>query len=259
MAKGVQIFPSGLQAMGPQAHETPIQYTASSAKLFFRIKLGKKLFKQHFFSPIFSASAFFGFIAQGIGIALFLALLSSKKAFETSTRAAIGAIAFCTAVFCWAIIQTVATPFRVLKEERLLGNWYCTRFVYNQPQRVLTKEWTPTDNDQPQYFAVPDIPPGALVTYKIEVDGPIDRLNCILLGAYYFSPVADMLKSARFALRGKVRLRKDRTLFLNCLSMPNTLPAVIRVFILAWEIDNTILLDYTDDKSGTRIVLGPPN
>ena len=244
--------------MGPQPHEMPVRLTSASAKFYFRRKRGTRLFRQQLFSPIFSASGFFGFLAQGIGLFLVFAFFNSKKTFEASTKFVVGVVAFFAAIGCWAILQLVATPFRHLREERRCGKWHGDRFVYTQPQHLLTKEWTPVDNGNLEYFDVPDVPPDALVSYKIEIEGSAERVNCVLLGAYYFSPVAQMFENARFAQHGKVRLRKDGNLLLHCLVLPNTVPAVIRVSMLAWEIDNSTLLDYTDTKSETRIVLRPP-
>lgn len=258
MTKGIQIFPSGLEAMGPPDNEIPWKLSPGEAKLIFRLMIGLRLFWKGFISPIFNASAFFGFIAQAIGLAFLYALLGQKKLLELTTNAVVGITAFSAAMTCWAAIQAITAPFKIAQFEKSLGTWSGNRFIYKQAQHVFTKEWSPTDNETLSYFSVPDAIPDALVDYRIEIDGPAERLNCMVFGAYYFRPVAEMLKSARFSLHGRVRLRKDRQLLLNCLSMPDSVPAIIRVYILSWEINHSILLDYTDLRSDTRIVLGPP-
>jgi hypothetical protein len=257
--KGVKIFISGLQAMGPPASDVPRERDPSFAKLRFRLRLGRRLFWTTFISPIFNAGALFKFIVQGLGFVAALFLLGPKKLTELSNGAAVSLTAFATAMSCWAFIHAIATPFRVLKAERSIGNWQGARFVYAVPQRVLTAQWTPAENENVKMFVVPDVEPGALVDYKIEIDGPTDRLNCVVLGAYYFHPASEMLSTGRFALHGRVRLRKDGSLGLYCFSKPDTLPAIVRVYILAWEIDNNVWVDYTDLKTNTRVVLAPPS
>ena len=123
---------------------------------------------------------------------------------------------------------------------------------------MLTTEWTPADNDGYRQIIVPDIEADALVDYRIEVDGPGSRMHCIVVGAYYFAPIADIVKSTRFELNGRVRLRKDHSIALFCYSMLETIPAIVRVYILAWEVNHDLLLDYTDLDGHSRVVLAPP-
>ena len=103
------------------------------------------------------------------------------------------------------------------------------------------------------------MPAGAVVDYKIEIDGPVDRVSSIVCGAYYVYPLSEMLQSSRYALRGKVVVRKDGTLRLKCHSLPGTVPVLIRVYALSWAVDPSLLLEFTDQSKGVRIVVGPPN
>ena len=84
------------------------------------------------------------------------------------------------------------------------------------------------------------MPAGAVVDYKIEIDGPVDRVSSIVCGAYYVYPLSEMLQSSRYALRG-------------------TVPVLIRVYALSWAVDPSLLLEFTDQSKGVRIVVGPPN
>lgn len=178
---------------------------------------------------------------------------------EQATTLVISVVSFLGALVLWAIIWAVATPFRFLKAERAIGRWTGTRFLYNEPLLLGTVEWSAANNNDAFAMGVPNVPPGALIDYKIEVDGPVDRINCLVVGAYYFYPPDELMKTARWDIRGRVVLRKDGKLGLVCHSRPNTLPAIIRVFSLAWEIAPEILLDYTDLNTGSRFTLGPPD
>lgn len=259
MAKGIKIFPSGLQAMGPPDNEIPLKLSPLQAKFAFRLVLGARSFWSGLISPVFNPSAFFGFIVQGIGVAVLYFLLGPSKLLEITTSTVAGLIAFSAAMACWAVIQVIMTPFKVMRIEKSLGTWAGNRFIYHQPRHVLTKQWAPEDNETVFAFIVPGVVPDALVDYKIEIDGPADRLNCMIIGAYYFRPIAEALTLGRFGLHGRVRLRKDRQLVLSCFSTPNSVPAIIRVYVISWEIDHSVLLNYTDLRSDTRVVLGPPS
>jgi hypothetical protein len=170
-----------------------------------------------------------------------------------------GATALATigALPIWALINLVIAPIKALKAERELGSWQGARFVYREPQLVLTCEWSPIDNGKfvPTTLKVEE---GLLIDYRIEVDGPTERINCILLGAYFFRPLEDVLRTARFDRRGRVVVKRDGTVGLHCYSLPNTLPALIRVYVLAFENDPKVLMDYTDQRTQTRFVVAPP-
>jgi hypothetical protein len=145
------------------------------------------------------------------------------------------------------------------KEEETAGEWVGDRFVYREPRLVFTKVWSPAENGTYPLFSVREAYAGALLDYRIEIDGPTERLNCVVVGAYYFSPVEPVLTTVKFDLRGRVRLRKDGQLGLACHSLPDTLSAIVRVYLLAWETDPNTQLDYTDLRSQTRFVLRPPD
>jgi hypothetical protein len=162
----------------------------------------------------------------------------------------------------WVLVQAVAVPFRALAAESKQGRWQGSRFIYDEPQRlvtVVTVERSPSDNDTTYPFRVPNVPPGALLDYKIEIDGPNSRMNCIIFGAYFFRPLEEIMKTARWDPRGRVTLRKDRMLGLRSYSQPNTLAGIVRVSLLAWEIDPSILMDYTDLNKHLRFAVGPPD
>jgi hypothetical protein len=157
----------------------------------------------------------------------------------------------------WALINLVVAPIKALNAEKSSGTWQGARFLYREPQLVLTCEWEPKDNGK--FVPIPlKIDGGLLVDYRIEVDGPVERINCIVLGAYYFRPVEDVLRTARFDLRGRAVVKKDGSVGLHCYSRPDTLPALVRVYVLAFENDPMNLMDYTEQRTQTRFVVAPP-
>jgi hypothetical protein len=199
----------------------------------------------------------FGYLASIIGLFFIIAYLDDKTASDSVSKIAVGFVSTVVASVIWAIVLVISVPFKVRKETTSVGQWSGDRFVYKEPKRIFTREWNPADNGIYPLFRCPDAYPDSVIDYRIEIDGPTERVNCILVGAYYIHPIPDTLQVARFDLRGRVRLRKDRQLALACFSKPDTLPAIIRVYMLAWEIDPTTRLDYTELRTQTRLVLRP--
>lgn len=253
------IFPPDAQAMGPLDKDVPAPRTAASVKRRIRLRAGLRLYWDSLISPLFGGKAVFGFLTSIIGLFLLFGFLDETALNTRLSQTAVAFVSVVASAVIWTAGLVVAIPFRVRKAERKKGSWNGNRFVYREPQLAFTKEWTPANNEDYPLFAFRDAYPGALVDYKIEVDGPVERLNCIVVGAYYFRPIEKMLQHVRFDLRGRVRLRKDRQLVLACRSRPETLPAIVRVYVLAWEMDQGTLLDYTDTRTQTRFVLRPPD
>jgi hypothetical protein len=254
---GVRIFPPEAQFMGPQDSDLPRKRTPSSIKRRVRVRAGLKIFWSSFFSPLFSGRAVFGYLASIVGLFFIILFLDERAANDSASKMAVGIVSAVVASTIWAIALAFSIPHRLRKAEAAIGAWSGDRFVYNAPKLILTREWSPTDNGNFPLFHCPDAYPDSLIDYKIEIDGPSDRMNCIVVGAYYINPIAGTLQTARFDLRGRVRLRKDRQLGLACYSRPDTLPAIVRVYMLAWEIDRSTQLVYTDLRTETRVVLRP--
>jgi hypothetical protein len=254
---GVRIFPPEAQFMGPQDCDVPRTRTPKSIKRRVRVRAGLKLFWSSFFSPLFSGRAVFGYLASIVGLFLVIFFFDERVATDSASKIAVGIVSAVVASAIWAIALAISTPYRLRKQESSVGAWSGDRFVYKEPKLILTKEWKSGDNGNYPLFPCPDAYPDSLIDYRIEIDGPSERMNCIIVGAYYIHPIVGTLQSARFDARGRVRLRKDRQLGLACYSRPDTLPAIVRVYMLAWEIDPTTQLDYTDLSTQTRIVLRP--
>jgi hypothetical protein len=259
MAKktGVSIFPPNMQFMGPNESDVPPRRSGVATKWRARRKPLWGIFVRGIFSPIVNAGAFFGLVTIPF-LLFFLSAFLGEKGLTTridtlgaTTLATIGALPL------WALINLVMAPIAALRAEKNSGSWQGFRFIYREPQLVLTTEWRPSDNGN--FVSIPlKIDGGLLIDYRIEVDGPQDRINSLVLGAYFFRPLEDVLRTTRFNLRGRAVVKKDGSVGLHCYSLPDTLPALVRIYALAFENDPTIHMDYTDERTQTRFVLAPP-
>jgi hypothetical protein len=216
-----------------------------------------RTFLQGLYSPVINASAFFGWITIPFALFFVSAFLGERGVASRIDTLGAGALSTIAAMPIWAVFNLLVAPFRVRNLEQKEGKWTDGRFVFTQPKLAHSLEWRPSDNDRVATFDS-RIDGGVLVDYRVEIDGPADRINCLVIGAYYFRPLAEVLQTVRFDLRGRAVVRKDGTLSLLCHSQPNTLPVIVRVYLLAMECDPQILMDYTDLHTQTRFVLGPP-
>ena len=244
--------------MGPLDKDVPPRRSLAAVRWRAVARPMWSIFLKGLYSPVVNAGAFFGLLTIPFSLFFISAFLGERGV--TTRIDTLGATMLSTiaALPIWAVIQLVMTPFKAIRAENELGLWQEGRFIYRQPQLVLTAEWRPNDNGK--FIAIPlKIDGGLLIDYKIEIDGPVERINCLVLGAYFFRPLEGVLSSgARFELRGRVVVKKDRTVGLHCSSLPDTLPALVRVYVMAFENDPTLLMDYTDLRTQTRFVLRPP-
>lgn len=256
--RGVLLFPPDMQMMGPPPHERPPVRSPFMAKLLSRARRTTQAFLHGVFAPVTNYSALFSFLIIPFFI-FFTLVFAGKKGFQTEV-VSLGAWIFAAvAAFpVWILVSAAFAPFRAISAERSLGHWRANRFVFHEPRHAATIEWSPDDNGKALTFEFRDAEAGALLDYKIEVDGAASRINCIVFGANFFRPADEVLKHIRFATHGRVVLKKNRTLQLLCYSEPSTLRSTIRVYILGWEVDPSVLLDYTDLRTNTRFVMSPP-
>jgi hypothetical protein len=222
------------------------------------MKLFWSIFLRGLYSPIANAGAFFGLITIPFLLFFLSAFLGQKGVSGRIDTMAATVLSTIAALPIWALINLVIAPIKALNAERQLGSWQGARFLYREPQLVLTCEWRAEDNGK--FVPIPlKIDGGLLIDYRIEVDGPTQRINCIVLGAYFFRPSDEVLRTARFDLRGRAVVKKDGSVGLHCFSLPDTVPALVRVYVLAFENDPTKLMDYTDQRTQTRFVVASPD
>lgn len=184
--KAVLAFPPGLQFMQPPPDEIPKQRSLDSIRRRLRLRSFLRILRMNLLSPFFSARATFGYIVAILSALLALVFLDDKDWNGRSNTLVLGAVSFALATAFWILASIVRAPFMARAEERKLGNWEGSRFVFAQPQHVYTKGWKPEDNGKIPLFFARGLYPDVLVDYKIEIEGPAQRLNCCVLGAYYF-------------------------------------------------------------------------
>lgn len=237
------LFPDGTQILSRGT--LPLSsLSLKSAKRFVRRRLFWEQARRDLKHPL-STGSIFSYLAVLVGYFVHVLLgdenyISTKVYEYWAYLLYTGPIAACL----WALFVTISSICRISKLEKELGAWVENRFVFTRPQQVLTIEW------RPSYvvckFLAPNICPGALIDYRIEIEGYSDRINSFVSGEYYLSPVLNVLNSVRFENRGKARLKNDGSLDLVALLAAESLPVILRVSILGWEWEPSVLFDYTD-------------
>jgi hypothetical protein len=240
-----------------QDKDLPVRRSLHATIIRWRARAIWKYWLKTLYSPILSASSFFSFLTVPFTLFFILAFAGEKAASDRSTLFAAGALATIFALPVWAAVVALAAPFRVLGEEHKIGGWKDNKFIYLERKLLVTTEVEAGDNQV--NFDVKDIPAGAVVDYRIDIEGPASRLNCVIFGAYYVRPIEEIMEWTRFALEGKAVVRKNKTLSLLCRSAAQTVPAIVRVYALSWAIDPNISMEYTDQKIGVRLVIAPPD
>jgi hypothetical protein len=255
--KGVLLFPVKFQLR--QDKELPPVRTFAATKRHWRAREIWRAWLRSLWAPFVSGGALFRYLSVLISLVAIYRLLGEQAMIERSLGMLNSVWPALLSLPVWAIGCALYSPFSAVAAERKKGGWDGERLIYFEPKLLVTTEFKESDNGKEAEFEVDDIPAGTVVDYKIEIDGPVDRVNSIVCGAYYVYPLSEMLQTSRYALRGKVVVRKDRTLRLKCHSLPGTVPVLIRVYALSWAVDPGRLIEFTDESKGVRIVVGPPD
>ena len=254
---GVQIFPSDTQFMGPLDKDIPTRRSTERIKLRSRLRAMWSFFVRGLYAPIFNANAFFGLITIPFSIFFLSAFLGEKGVISRLDTLGATVLSTVAALPIWALVNVVWAYAKTISAERAAGTWQGPRFIFREPQLILTYEWRVTDNQGfvPIQLAIDD---GLLIDYRIDIDGAESRTNCLVMGAYFFRPIEAVLRIARFDRRGRAVVKKDRTVGLHCYLLPDTLPTQLRVYMLAFENNHQTLMDYTETRTETRIVVEAP-
>lgn len=253
--RAVQLLPASFQAMADPS--LPPRHELTAAIWRWRLRACWKRWFTDLYAPLVSMTALFGFLTIPFLLFFLLAFGGEKAMLDRSTLFGASALATIAALPIWALILAIVAPFRVIAEEKKLGGWQGSKFIYLAPKLITTAEAQAGDGTIE--FKVDDIPPGAVIDYRIEVEGSAARFNGVVFGAFFVRPIKDIFDTTRFTPRGKVVLRKDRSLRLLCRLTAASLPMIVRVYALSWEIDRTFCLEYTDQSKDTRIVIRDPS
>lgn len=142
--------------------------------------------------------------------------------------------AFVYALCLFAALKAVGACFKVSIENEKLGAWFGRRFVYHEPQRVLTVLVTEQDNETTHLFKVSDAEKGSLVETVIDIDSPTGRVKAQIVWPKGQNIIewGGVNKNTRTSLQ----LPKDRMLGLRTNALPETSPVVVRVFVVSFEM-----------------------
>ena len=115
-----------------------------------------------------------------------------------------------------------------------LGEWHGKRFVYHEPQRVLTVHVTAADNEKLHVFEVYGPQAGALVELRVVIDAVHGRVQAMLDFAHGKSPFN--WAGWHPNIRQSLRLPENRLLALRTSALPDTDLTTIRVFVVSWQL-----------------------
>jgi hypothetical protein len=253
--RAVQLVPVSFQVMGDKS--LPARRGLRSTVWRWRGRRCFKLWLSDFYAPLVSMSALFSFLTIPFLLFFLLAFGGDKAVVDRSTLMGATALATIAALPVWAVLIAIITPFRILAEEKKVGGWQGSKFIYLEPKLIVTAEVQAGDGMVE--FKVEGIPEGTVIDYRVDVEGAPERLNCVLFGAFFVRPIEEILSTTRFAPRGKVVLRRGHSLRLMCRTPDNSVPMIVRVYALSWEIDRTFALEYTDQGKGVRILIRDPS
>jgi len=257
-AQAVQVFPDGFQVRQESPDNLPKQRGFLFTKSWWRFRHCLRLCLRGIWAPLISPGALFGFLTIPFLMFFIFVLAGKAEMMEKLGLLFASTLAVVATLPVWAVLNLIVAPFRAVADERKTGDWQGQRFIYYEPKLLATSVFSPDDNGKYAEIRGEGIPPGAVIDYKIEIEGPANRITCLVFGTYFFAPAIETLKAGRFALRGRVVLRKDGTLRLIGYSLPGTLRAIVRVYALSWEWDSGLLMEYTDESKGLRFVIRPP-
>ncbi|WP_394171345.1 hypothetical protein [Saccharospirillum alexandrii] len=139
------------------------------------------------------------------------------------------------------LANLIFSIFRVKKKEASLGEWFGSRFIYHEPQRVLTVLVDENDNETPIVFPIHDAESGSLVSYVIQTDRADNRAKVEIAWpkghrALDFGQPMNLPK-------GSFRLPTERKMSLITNVERNSTVTTVRVFMTGWELGK-------DEKNG---------
>lgn len=227
----------------------------SAVRRLWRAQHLWRIFLQGLCSPFFNAGALFGFISLPFFLFFVFLFVGSEGMLDESIILVASSLALLATLPAWALINLVIAPFRRRHAERREGTWQGARFLFNERKHLFTCEWTGNDNGSAKDFTVHNAPKDALIDYIVETEGANKLIKCMVIGRYYFWPIEDILKLWDPAPMGRVRLRRGRRLRLYCHTPKNATPTIVRIYAMAWDIQPTILLEYSDRRTDARMVM----
>lgn len=185
-------------------------------------------------APLTDASARLNYI----GVLIVLLLLSPRggpdKQLSFLTTALEGLETALYAVPAFLLVNLVCALFRVRANERNLGKWFGTRFIYHEPVRLATVLVDEQDNGKHLRFAIDGPEDSSLVSYIIETDRRDNRAKVELAWPNGKRPME--CGTPMQHPRGSFRLPKSRDMALMTHVEPQSTVTTVRVFMTGWEV-----------------------
>lgn len=141
---------------------------------------------------------------------------------------------FVLSLLIFIFINLFSSVFRVREEEKKMGEWFGSRFIYHEPKRLLTKLVDEKDNGIPFAFSVDDVENSALVSYAIDVDRKDNRVKAELAWGNGKRPMETGIPMD--IRKFTCRLPSSRKMSLLTHSTPESTVTTVRVFITGWEV-----------------------
>jgi hypothetical protein len=163
----------------------------------------------------------------------------------------------------WTVLMSLAfaaciATYKVWRSQSEAGQWTRAKFLFNERQFAFTAEWKPEDNGSCKTFSFRAAEPGSLINYKLEFEGPEGRIWGAVLGNYRLSPEDAFVAHAPLANCGKAVIGCDGKLELKCYSMPGSVPAIVRVYVLDWKLFADEWMEFVNTNAATRCVMRGP-
>ncbi len=157
---------------------------------------------------------------------------------EAALRAAaLGSIIVLLPVYF--LINLIRAPFIVAQEDKKLGHWDGTAFIYHEPKIVFTKLFTVEDNEKIFQIPLPDCEPYSFVSFYVKVKRGPDRIRTVILpGLSWGNGMAWARESHATAEPvGGSTSGKENRLTIKANMLPDTVPLIVRVYVTAWDLE----------------------
>lgn len=185
-------------------------------------------------APLTDGNARLNYIAVLIVLLLLSAERGADKQLSTLITTIEGIETALYSVPLFFLLNLLFAIFRVRKNEKRLGEWFGTRFIYHHPIRLVTALVDESDNGKPLKFAIEDAEDNALVSYAIETDRTDSRAKVELAWPGGQRPMD--LGVPMNLPKGSFRLPKSREMTLLTHVEPQSTVTTARVFMTGWEV-----------------------
>lgn len=137
-----------------------------------------------FVEPIFNSGQILTFIAAVIALALYLQLgASAEQRDMLASEWAVAIQAFSLALLGWAVLSLVVAPFLAVREDRKLGRWHGSVFVFHEPHLLGTFRAKGDGANEEFTLNLSAVEPDSFIYYSIDFREHLrDRVAAFVAG-----------------------------------------------------------------------------